>query len=76
MQTVLAVYRPRTFSVPGFFLFGYAHALAPLVVAYAPQGGADPGRILSPNRTHKTSLAGKVRLVGMRLLTDDWYLIL
>ena len=29
----------RTFSVPGFF-FGYAHALAPLVVAYAPKGSS------------------------------------
>ena len=29
----------------------------------------DPGRILSSNLTHKTSLAGKVCLVGTRLIT-------
>ena len=33
----LATYQPELFESQAFF-FGSAHALAPLVVAYAPQG--------------------------------------
>ena len=52
----IAAYRPGLFRSQAFFFFGYAHALAPFVVAYAPQGKSPEGRILlSPNRTHKTS---------------------
>ena len=37
----------RNFSVSGFF-FGYVHSLAPLVVAYAPQGS--PGGLSTGRR--------------------------
>ena len=36
MVQTIAAYRPGLFQSQAFF-FGYAHALAPLVVAYAPQ---------------------------------------
>ena len=36
----IAEYRPGLFQSQAFFFFGYAHTLAPLVVAYAPEGSS------------------------------------